>query len=162
MMPRHVDHLVLCVDDLDAAARRFRSLGFTLVPPAELPWGNRNHLAVLEDNYLELLTVSDPGAIPPPTDRDFSFGAHTQGFLAGGEGMSMLAFKSTDAHADAAGFAARGVSIFKPYDFSRNAVLPDNRTLRVAFSLAFATDPDLPRLAFFTCQHRQATREVLW
>ena len=55
---------------------------------------------------------------------------------------------------------ARGLGAYAPLDFSRNATLPGG-TSGVAFSLAFATDAGLPRLAFFTCQHRQP-RGLLW
>jgi hypothetical protein len=154
-MPREFDHLVLCVHDLDAAQRQFQSLGFTVTPPRDHPFGTRNRLVLLEDNFLELLTVADAGAIPPATPGRFSFGAHNQAFLARNEGLSMLAFKGNDARADVHQFAAQGIDTYEPFDFSRAAVLPDGRPTRVAFSLAFATDARLPGVAFFTCQHHQ-------
>lgn len=34
---RGIDHLVLCVRDLEAARRRYADLGFTTTPPARHP-----------------------------------------------------------------------------------------------------------------------------
>ena len=72
-MARQFDHLVHCVHDLEAAHQRFRSLGFTVRPPAVLPFGVRNRVVLLENAFIELLTVDDPGAIPPATPGNFSF-----------------------------------------------------------------------------------------
>ena len=159
-MARQFDHLVHCVHDLEAAYQRFRSLGFTVKPPAVLPFGVRNRVILFENAYLELLTIDDSSAIPPAAQGDFSFGAHNQAFLAEGEGLSMLAFKGADASADARTFAAQGLGSFASFDFSRDAVLADGRKVRAAFSLAFAIDPLLPRLAFFTCHHHLPRREL--
>jgi len=75
--------------------------------------------------------------------------------------MSMLAWHSTDAHADAARFKAKGIGAYAPFDFGRDAVLPDGATARVGFSLAFATHPAMPGIAFFTCQQRHPP-ELFW
>ncbi|HUH83950.1 MAG TPA: VOC family protein [Stellaceae bacterium] len=61
---------------------------------------------------------------------------------------------------DLGAFAARGLDS-AALDFSRDARLPDGGTMRVAFSLAVATDAALPGLAFFTCRHHQS-RDLLW
>jgi hypothetical protein len=58
-------------------------------------------------------------------------------------------------------FAEQGIDTYEPLHFSRDATLPDGRTMRVAFSLAFATEARLPELAFFTCQHHQP-HHLLW
>jgi len=73
----------------------------------------------------------------------------------------MLAWHSADAHADAARFAANGIGAYAPFDFGRDAVLPGGATARVAFSLAFATDPAMPGMAFFSCQQRHPP-ELFW
>jgi hypothetical protein len=75
--------------------------------------------------------------------------------------MSMLVLHSTDAHADAARFKADRIGDYAPFDFGRDAVLPSGDTARVAFSLAFATDPAMPGIAFFTCQQRHPP-ELFW
>ena len=160
-MPRRIDHLVICVHDLEQAALSWRSLGFSLTPASVHPFGTSNRLAMFANNYLELLAVTNAAAIPAATPGRFSFAAHNQAFLATAEGISMLALHSVDAHADAAHFKANGIGAYAPFDFGRDAVLPAGATARVEFSLAFATDPAMPGIAFFTCQQRHPP-ELFW
>ena len=160
-MPRHVDHLVVCVHDLTQAALDWQALGFALTPTGVHPFGTSNRLAMFDNNFLELLAVTDVAAVPPAESGRFSFGAHNQDFLRTAEGMSMLALHSADSHAEAARFRAAGIGAYAPFDFGRDAVLPDGRTAHVGFSLAFATDAAMPGLAFFTCQQRHAP-ELFW
>jgi hypothetical protein len=149
---RGIDHLVLAVRDLEAARVRYAALGFTLTPRAQHPFGTANSLVQLDGNFLELLAIDDPARITPAAPGGFSFGAFNCEFLARREGFSMLVFESRDARADHADFAAAGLAAQPPFDFSRDARLPDGSTARVGFSLAFVTDPRLPEAAFFTCQ----------
>jgi hypothetical protein len=160
-MPRRIDHLVICVRDLAPAELNWRMLGFTLTPTGVHPFGTSNHVAMFGNNFLELLAVTDAAAVPAAAPGRFSFAAHNQNFLATAEGMSMLALHSTDAHADAARFKTDGISAYAPFDFGRDAVLPTGAKARVEFSLAFATDPAMPGIAFFTCQQRHPP-ELFW
>ena len=160
-MPRRLDHLVICVHDLPQAALDWQKLGFSLTPTGVHPFGTSNRLAMFGNNFLELLAVTDPAAVPPPAPDRFSFAAHNRDFLASAEGMSMLAMHSTDAHADAARFKAERIGNYAPFDFGRDAVLPGGGAARVEFSLAFATDPAMPGIAFFTCQQRHPP-ELFW
>jgi len=151
-MTRGIDHLVLAVRDLPKARAFYEALGFTLTPRAEHPWGTANHLAQFQGCFLEILGIADAAKIPPHKAGEFSFGAHNRDFLGRSEGMSMLVFQSHDARRDQAEFAAAGLATYAPFDFGREAKLPDGGTARVAFSLAFVTDPRMPESAFFTCQ----------
>jgi Glyoxalase-like domain len=160
-MPRRIHHLVICVHDLAQAALDWRTLGFNLTPTGVHPFGTSNRLAMFGNNFLELLAVTDAAAVPPAAPDRFSFAAHNRDFLATAEGMSMLALHSDDAHADAARFKANHIGAYAPFDFGRDAVLPGGGTARVEFSLAFATDPAMPGIAFFTCQERHPP-ELFW
>jgi len=160
-MPRRIDHLIICVRDLARAELSLRTLGFTLTPTGVHPFGTSNRLAMFANNFLELLAVTNAAAVPPAAPGRFSFAAHNQHFLATAEGMSMLALHSADAHADAARFTADGIGAYAPFDFGRDAMLPGGGTARVEFSLAFATDPAMPGIAFFTCQQRHPP-ELFW
>jgi hypothetical protein len=160
-MPRRLDHRIICVHDLAQAELVWRNLGFTLTPTGVHPFGTSNRLAMFSNNFLELLAVTDVAAVPAAAPGRFSFAAHNQDFLATGEGMSMLALHSADAHADAARFKANDIGAYAPFDFGRDAVLPGGGTARVEFSLAFATDPAMPGIAFFTCQQRHPP-ELFW
>jgi catechol 2,3-dioxygenase-like lactoylglutathione lyase family enzyme len=159
-LPRLIDHLVLCVRDLDRAARAYERLGFTLTPRAAHPWGTGNHLARFGRNFLELLGLDDPARIPAAQPGEFGFGAFNRDFLSHREGMSMLVFEGHDAEGDRAEFARQGLGQFARFDFSRDATLPDGGTARVGFSLVFAARADWPEAAFFTCQ--QHAPEHFW
>jgi hypothetical protein len=130
----------------------YAALGFTLTPEARHPFGTGNSLIQLEGCFLELLSVFEPERIPEPEPGHFSFAAFNRDFLAEREGMSMLVLDSTNARADVAAFRSAGLHTYEPFDFSRQARLPDGREATVGFSLAFATSPKLPNMAFFTCQ----------
>lgn len=161
-MSRRLDHLVISVRDLQQAALDWQKLGFTLTPTGVHPFGTSNRLAMFADNFLELLAVTDAAAVPPAGSGRFSFAAHNQDFVARGrEGMSMLALHSADAHADAVHFSAYNIGAYAPFDFGRDAMLPNGHTARVEFSLAFATDPAMPGIAFFTCQQRHPP-DLFW
>lgn len=156
-----IDHLVLCVRDLEEARACYHRFGFTLTPPARHPFGTGNSLVQLaEQSFLELLAVADPNAIPAMRPGFFSFGAYNRDFLARQEGCSMLVFESTDAEADADTYRAAGLGDFAPFYFERPAKLPDGGTAKVAFTLAFAVDPKLPEAVFFAC--RQHAPELFW
>ncbi len=59
-----IDHLIVAVADLDAAAARLEAaLGLTVGEGGRHPgWGTRNRLAWWSDSYLELVTVEDEPA----------------------------------------------------------------------------------------------------
>jgi catechol 2,3-dioxygenase-like lactoylglutathione lyase family enzyme len=155
-----IDHLVLCVDDLEGARAFYQRLGFTLTPRGEQPFGTANHLAQLHGNFLELLAVADRTRIPAPRREHFSFGGFNAGFLGRRQGMSMLVFPTDDARQDQQMFASRGLETYAPFDFSRPARLPGGGEAIVSFSLAFVTHPSAPEAAFFACQ--QHTPQLFW
>jgi hypothetical protein len=159
-MNRAIDHLVLAMNDLEAARESYRRMGFTLTPRAVHPWGTANSLVQLQGNFLELLSVAEPEKIAPAEPGRFGFGAFNQSFLRRRQGLSMLVFQSADAGRDQAEFRARGLETYEPFDFSRAAKLPDGSVKTVAFSLAFVTEPRMPDAAFFTCQ--QHAPEYFW
>ena len=163
MPQRSFDHVVLAVRDLDAAAERFRALGFTLTPRAEHAWGTTNHLAQFAGRcFIEILTVDRPELLARHVEgldpEAWDFGRHNRDFLAKREGASILVMSGSDSRADAAAFASYGGH--PPFDFERQATLPDGSHAKVAFSLAFASDPALPDCGFFTCHNRFP--EVFW
>ncbi len=164
---RSIDHVVLAVRDLDAAAKTYEDLGFTLTPRAshEDRMGTSNRLAQFAGrNFIEVLEVDRPDKLTPhdfaKSPPFFSFGGHNKKMLAAREGLSMLVFASDDARADAAQFETAGVPTYEVFDFERQARLPDGQSVTVSFSLTFATSPAMPGLAFFVCQNR--AQEYFW
>jgi hypothetical protein len=120
--------------------------------------GTSNRLAQFaSSNYLELLEVDRPGGV---VDHDmaakpprFSFGQHQKAFLRRREGISTLLLACRDAREAIDEFRAAGLNTFAPFDFERTATLPDGQQVKVAFTLGFVTDPQMPLLAFAVCQH---------
>ncbi len=150
--PRHIDHLVLPVRDLEAAGDFYQRLGFQVGARNRHPWGTENRLVQFKSSFLELVTVGDPGAIPQHVPGYFSFGAFVQDYLKRREGFAMFVLDSTDAKSDAARFRAEGIGAFEPFFFERKGRRPDGTETEVAFTLAFAVDPQLPNASFFRCQ----------
>lgn len=157
---RGIDHLVLCVRDLDAAAKVYEKLGFTLTPRASHDWGTDNRLVQVEGSFLEIIEVANPEKLLPERDGFFNFGRFIHSYLQQQEGFGMLVFESGDAEADRQEFAAAGLSDFERFDFERKATLPDGQQVTVGFSLAFVYKPEIPDAAFFVCQ--QHAPEYFW
>lgn len=153
-MLRGLDHIVVAVNDLDAAGRAYEALGFTVTPENRHPWGTANRLIQLDGFFIELLSVAEPDLIPETAGRQFSFGAFNQTFLARGEGASMLVMESRDARFDRQDFEKVGLSLFEPFSFERVAHLPDGKTAKVAFDLTILRDPLSPDIGYFTCHNK--------
>ena len=157
---RGIDHLVLCVKDLDAAAAVYEKLGFTLTPRASHDWGTDNRLVQMGGCFLEIIEVAHPEKLLPPAPRQFRFGGFIENYLRRREGFGMLVFESHDAAADRDEFARKGLSDYDRFDFERQARLPDGATVTVGFSLAFVSPPETPDAAFFVCQ--QHAPQYFW
>ena len=152
-MPHGLDHVVHAVRNVDAAADFYVRAGFMVGGRNRHPWGTHNRIVQLKNCYIEILEVAEPEKIMPHGPRFFSFGAFNQDFLARREGFSMLLLNSRDAAADARSFEASGIGAFDVFDFSREGKRPDGSTVKLAFSLAFAAEPNSPDLRFAVCQH---------
>ncbi len=151
-MQRGIDHLVLAVRNLEKAAEFYESIGFTLTPRANHPFGTDNRLVQMQGCFLELLSAERPAQIFEATDTAFSFPAFNRDFLEAREGMSMLVLESRDEDADRKAFLDGGLRVHDPFTFSRQSKLPGGGEVTVGFSLTFATDPKMPDMAFFTCR----------
>jgi hypothetical protein len=114
----------------------------------------------MDGNFLEILGVADAAKIVPTTETEFSFGAYNAEFLDRREGMSQLVLDTADARADQREFMAAGLRTYAPFDFERDATLPDGSVVRVGFSLAFVTDERTPEAVYFVCQ--QQAPQYFW
>jgi glyoxalase-like protein len=152
-MARGLDHIVHAVHDLDAAVELYSGLGFQVGACNRHPrsWGTQNHIVQLPGTFIELLAVADASGIVPHSSQHFSFGAFNRDFLARGQGLSMLVLEGRGT-ADADEFRAQGIGDFELYEFEREGKRPDGAPVRVAFALAFASDPGAPDIGFFTSQ----------
>jgi hypothetical protein len=152
-MPHGLDHIVHAVRDLEAAAEFYRRSGFTVGARNRHPWGTHNRIVQLKNCYIEILEVAEPEKIVPHGARSFSFGAFNRDFLASREGFSMLILNSSNAVDDARAFERSGIADSKVFDFAREGKKPDGTPVKLAFSLAFASDPASPNVRFAVCQH---------
>jgi hypothetical protein len=150
-MARGLDHIVHAVRDLEAAADAYRSLGFTVGVRNRHPWGTHNHIVQFPGFFIEVLTMAEPDKLG---DDGFStmFGGYHRDFLERREGFSMLILESKDAAADQRDFAAAKIAASPAMRFEREGKRPDGSKVQVAFSLAFARDPQAPQIGLAVCQ----------
>jgi catechol 2,3-dioxygenase-like lactoylglutathione lyase family enzyme len=150
-MSRGLDHIVHAVRDLDAAAERYQSLGFTVGARNKHPWGTHNRIVQFPGFFIELLTFAEPDKLG---DDGFSalFAAYNRDFIARGEGLSMLILESKDARADETVLRDKGVAVSPEMRFERGGKRPDGTPVKVGFSLAFAEDKHAPNIHFCICQ----------
>jgi hypothetical protein len=65
----------------------------------------------------------------------------------------MLILNSSNAVDDARSFESSGIANSEVFDFAREGTKPDGTPVKLAFSLAFASDPASPNVRFAVCQH---------
>ena len=150
-MPRGLDHIVHVVRDLDAAAARYRSFGFTVGARNKHPWGTHNYLVQFPGFFIELLTLAEPDKLG---NDGFStlFGRYAESFLKAHEGLALLILESKDAAAADADFRAAGIAASDVMRFEREGRRPDGTSVKVGFSLAFAEDKAAPEIYFAVCE----------
>jgi catechol 2,3-dioxygenase-like lactoylglutathione lyase family enzyme len=149
-----IDHAVVVVRDLDAAAENWKRLGFTLSARGEhsAKMGSGNYTIMLDPDYIELLGVL----------VETEHNAPTRAFLTErGEGVERIAFTAVDAAAGAEEIRARGYEPLGPTDFERPVTLPDGRQSAAKFRIFQWPLAEAPGgLRIFACQHK--TRETVW
>ena len=104
-MALSLDHVVIAIDDLDAAIRDYRDLGFT-VRRGGVHANHATHNALItfaDGTYLELLVSTGD----PPLPGVIDFGV----LLQHGEGLAGFALSSDDLDADAARLRADGFAV---------------------------------------------------
>lgn len=149
-----IDHLVLPVESLSIARRRWTDLGFNVAADAVHPFGTANACIFLSDGtYLEPLAVHD-GELAENCRQDGNgFVARDAEFRLTGasEGFSAFVLRSSDSDADHARFADLGISGAQQLAFSRNVIMPSGELAEASFRLAFA-ELASSRFFAFTCQ----------
>ena len=159
MAARGLDHIVHAVRDLDAAADFYRRLGFVVGARNKHPWGTHNHIVQLPGFFIEILTFAELDKLGADGFSKL-FAAFNRDFIARGEGLSLLILESADAVADATAFRASGIGLSEALRFEREGKRPDGTPVKVAFSLAFASDAKAPAIGFAACQ--QHFPEKFW
>lgn len=156
MALRHViglDHVVVAVRDLDAAAAGWRALGFTISPRGthSAHMGSGNYTIMFGEDYLELLGV----LVPTPHN------APMRAFLDGREGLERAAFTTDDAAAGVAELQARDIAATGPIAFGRPVTLPGGGEAEARFNVfQWPLEARPGGLRIFACEH--LTRENVW
>jgi hypothetical protein len=132
-----IDHLLTFVHDLDAAARFFDQLGFTLTPESRIePMGIVNRLILFPDasdgsaNYIELMSVFDVARLPPPMAR----------LLSGNEGIKSMVLSFDDAARAHAHFVALGCPFGPPVHIRREWKLSSTESVWPEFDVLLPVD----------------------
>ena len=148
-----LDHVVVAVRNLDAAAAAWKALGFTLSPRGthSAHLGSGNYTVMFGDDYIELLGILNE------TDHN----QPTVAFLKEREGVERTAFTTDDAAAGVAELKARGLAGGGPISFSRPVDLPNGGKGEAAFNVfTWPLDEAPAGLRIFACQH--LTRDTVW
>lgn len=148
-----IDHAMIVVRDLDAAAAAWAAAGFTLSPRGlhSEAMGSANYTIMFGEDYVELLGVV------APTPRNEG----VRNFLAAREGFARTAFTTADAAAGAAALMVRGIEPVGPMDFARPVPLPGGAMTEARFSVFQWPETLAPGgMRIFACQHH--TRDAVW
>ncbi|MBV1701426.1 MAG: VOC family protein [Hyphomicrobiales bacterium] len=149
MMVFPIDHLVLGVHDLDAAASFYQRLGFKVGAVNDHPWGTQNRIIQLHGSFLELIALGPDFA--RKSDGVY-FAARLKQYLARRQGFAMLALSTSDALAAQQQYVAAAVSAQPLFAFGRTGRRPNGESVELGFKLAFAQSPLLEDAGFFACQ----------
>lgn len=139
-----IDHVLVNVNDqLDEAARQYARLGFTLTPRGHHSLGSSNHLAIFENDYLELLGYEPQNA------------GRVAGVWGTQQGLAGLIFKTDDADALVAPLQARGVGLMSEaaQAFHRPVELTDGTLRDARFRTLHLDLATTPSGRIFFCQH---------
>lgn len=137
-----IDHLIVGVRDLEAARAQWGRLGFNTTPRGRhVGWGTANACIMLEQDYVELLGIVDPGLFTNDLDR----------FLAEREGLLGIALGSADAAATGAAWAAAGLAP-EVKDLGRLLELPEG-PVELRFRNVMLARAATGGLGLFACRH---------
>lgn len=143
-----LDHAVVNVrSEIDRAADAYRRLGFSLTDRGYHTLGTCNHLAVFQNDYVELLGYESEMA-PVQTD-----------LISGPIGLSAVAFKCGDTAALQRDLAAREVAIYPPQAFSRPVSLPEG-AVDARFEIVRLRGGGNESASLFFCRH--LTPQFVW
>lgn len=149
-MPRPIsglDHVIVGVRDLDAARAQWARLGFNVTPRGRhVGWGTANYCLMLEEGYVELLGVVDPGL--------FDNGLST--FLDRGEGLLGLALATRDPEAVRAAWSRTGLDPTEPRALSRLLELPEG-AVELRFRNVMLSREATGGVGLFACAHLTPT-----
>ncbi len=138
-MLTRIDHVMIGVPDLQQGIEDYTRLGFHVSPGgAHTGLGTHNAIAFFQEDYLELLSVSDRGALAASAAAGGP-GAGLLEFLARGGGFRYVIVQSDDLGADVAAMRQRGVEISDAVEGGRRT--PAGQELRWKVAHLGPSDP---------------------
>jgi catechol 2,3-dioxygenase-like lactoylglutathione lyase family enzyme len=134
-----IDHVMICVPDLQKGIEQYRKLGFNVSSGGDHPGkGTHNAIALNNEDYIELLAVRDPAEYAASGKA----GAQNSGltdFIAAGGGIRYVVIQSSDLAADVAAMRARGVDVGDAIDGGRRT--PSGLELKWRFAVLGPANP---------------------
>lgn len=143
-----IDHLMVSVADSQRAGEVFERLGFTATPHSVLP-GLSNRLICFPGrqagacNYIELMSLDDASAAPPPMPELLSPSARPVSMVLG----------TADIDACFADLQAKSVETPPPLHLQRDWLLPSGETITPAFAVLIPRPGQSP-CYWNVCQHK--------
>ncbi len=124
-----IDHVMICVPDLQQGMEKYSKMGFNVHAGGVHPGkGTHNAIAFTQDDYIELLAIRDLA------EHQVSAGgadnSHTglAQFIAAGGGLRYIILQSDDLAAEVAAMRSRGVDVSDAMDRGRRT--PAGKDLR--------------------------------
>ena len=143
------DHIILGVDDLEAARETYRRLGFTLSPRGRhMGWGTANYCIMFEGEYIELIGIVDPSQFTNNLDKRLA---------EKGEGLLSVAYAAPDAASAHQALSSLGAE--PPRELKRLLELPEG-TVELHFRLVHLPPAATPGAPAFVIQH--LSRDLVW
>lgn len=145
-----IDHLLTFVRDGEAAAEKFRQLGFTLSPVSQIEsMGIVNQMVLFKDapfgsaNFIELMSVSDSARLPSVMGR----------LLSGEERIKSMVLSTQDAQICHAHLTSIGLPFAPPVHIRRAWALGDGTSVFPEFDVILPADAGL---TFNACRYYNA------
>lgn len=144
-----LDHVVINVaSQLDDASALYRRLGFQLSERGHHTLGSSNHLAIFDENYLELLGF-EPGR-----------GDKRKDLWEAPLGLTGLVWKTQSADDEFTHLVQQGLDGEPPAAFHRPVRLPDGQQTEARFKTVRLRPSLIPNGRSFFCQHQ--TPHAVW
>jgi len=148
-----IDHVMICVPDLERGVAQFQKLGFNIYPGGNHPGkGTHNAIAFNTEDYIEILAIRDQAEYDAAGRSTWASGTLTD-FIAAGGGIRYVIVQSDDLAADVAAMRGRGVDGSDAIDGSRHT--PTGQELRWKTALLGPANP----LPLIFIQHTTALAE---
>jgi len=143
-----IDHVMICVPDLEKGMEQYRKMGFNMHAGGVHPGkGTHNAIAFTQDDYIELLAIRDQAEHQATAGQPGNSHAGLAHFIAAGGGLRYIILQSDDLTAEVAAMRARGIDVSDAMDRGRRT--PAGQELRWKAAVLGPRNP----LPIFFIQH---------